>query len=222
MATGKKSFVLYCDQREIFEQLPLEKRGELITILFKYVNDENPIIENDPLLNMAFTLIKGQLKRDLKKYEARAERSRENGSLGGRPPKLEEPKKPNGLINNPEEPKKPDTDTVTVTVNDNVNDIYHTHETFIEWFNECRKFIGLKSNIKILTTIEKQNFNQIKDLYTKEDFKKAFKNFSSAKYYKDNELLFPSCFLKLDTFTKYLNAEVKQELTLGQKLNGKM
>lgn len=100
--------------------------------------------------------------------------------------------------------------------------IYHTHETFIEWFNECRKFIKLQSNIKKLSTIEKQQFKELENTYTKEDFKKAFKNFSSDKYYKDNNLLFPIHFLKLENFTKYLNAEVKQELTLGQKLNGRM
>jgi len=99
--------------------------------------------------------------------------------------------------------------------------VYHTHETFIEWFNECRKFIKLQSNIKKLSTIEKQQFKELENTYTKEDFKKAFKNFSSDKYYKDNNLLFPIHFLKLENFTKYLNAEVKQELTLGQKLSEK-
>ena len=70
MAEGKKGFILYCDQKEIFEQLPLDKRGELITVVFQYVNDENPIV-TDPLLKMAFTLIKQVLKRDLVKYETK-------------------------------------------------------------------------------------------------------------------------------------------------------
>jgi len=70
MAEGKKGFILYADQKEIFEQLPLDKRGELITIVFQYVNDENPIV-TDPLLKMAFTLIKQVLKRDLVKYETK-------------------------------------------------------------------------------------------------------------------------------------------------------
>ena len=107
-------------------------------------------------------------------------------------------------------------------VEEKEQDVYHTHETFIEWFNDCRKFIKLQSNIKKLSTIEKQQFKELENTYTKEDFKKAFKNFSSDKYYKDNNLLFPIHFLKLENFTKYLNAEVKQELTLGQKLNGRM
>ena len=71
---------------------------------------------------MAFTHIKLSLKRDLKKYEKRAETSRLNGSLGGRPPiNRVKPTKPNGLIDNPTEPRKPDS--VSDSVNDNVSDI---------------------------------------------------------------------------------------------------
>jgi hypothetical protein len=68
MATDKKSFILYADQKELFDQLPDEKAGELIKHIFKYVNDENPINE-DLIINLAFTSIKQQLKRDLVKYE---------------------------------------------------------------------------------------------------------------------------------------------------------
>ena len=116
---NKKSFVLYCDQKEMFEHLPPELCKELILHLFRYVNDENPTSDN-PILNALFAPIKHQLKRDLAKWEARAETSRENGKLGGRPKKeIKEPKKPNGFKNNPEEPAKPVT--VNVTVNDNVS-----------------------------------------------------------------------------------------------------
>tara|TARA_R110000796_G_scaffold154175_1_gene270790 strand:+ start:107 stop:937 length:831 start_codon:yes stop_codon:yes gene_type:complete len=68
MATDKKSFILYADQKELFDQLPDDKAGELIKHIFKYVNDENPINE-DLIINLAFTSIKQQLKRDLVKYE---------------------------------------------------------------------------------------------------------------------------------------------------------
>ena len=78
MAENKKSFVLYSDQKEIFDLLPLDKRGELISIIFEYVNDENPEVK-DPLINMAFTLIKQVLKRDLKKYEKKREQYSEAG-----------------------------------------------------------------------------------------------------------------------------------------------
>ena len=68
MAEGKKGFIMYADQKEIFEQLSDVKAGKLIKHIFKYVNDENPK-SNDPFLNLAFTPIKTQLKRDLKHWE---------------------------------------------------------------------------------------------------------------------------------------------------------
>jgi hypothetical protein len=102
---------------------------------------------------------------------------------------------------------------------DNINTF--THESFLIWFKECREYLGLKYNVKKLSYLDKQLFNELKE-YTKEDFKLAFKNFSKDKYYKENNLLFPNYFLKTETFTKYLNAEVKTELTLGEKLMGRV
>jgi hypothetical protein len=61
MAKDKKGFILYADQKALFEQLPNEKAGELIKFIFAYVNDENPVTE-DLIINLAFTPIKQQLK----------------------------------------------------------------------------------------------------------------------------------------------------------------
>jgi len=102
----------------------------------------------------------------------------------------------------------------------NIQDVF-THESFLIWFKECRNFLGLQYNVRRLSTMEKQLFNELKD-YTKEDFKLAFKNFSGDKYWSENNLLIPKHFLNQEHFTKYLNAEVKRELTLGEKLNGKV
>lgn len=102
-------------------------------------------------------------------------------------------------------------------------DVYFTHESFLIWFKQCRNYLGLKYNVKKLSTLEKQLFNELKE-YTREDFKIAFKNFSNDKYWNDptKSLLMPKHFLNYEHFTKYLNAEVKTELTLGQKLMGKI
>jgi len=118
MAEGKKGFVLYADQKELFDKLPNEKAGELIKHIFAYVNDEDPKTD-DLLIDLAFIPIRQQLKRDLVKWENSANNSRENGKLGGRPKK---PKEPTGLNDNPDEPKEPVTVNATVTVNDTVND----------------------------------------------------------------------------------------------------
>ena len=109
MAKDKKSFVAYCDWLESFEELTDEEAGRLAKHLFRYVNDLNPEAP-DKITKMCFIPIKQSLKRDLVKYEERADRARENGAKGGRP----KTQKTQSVIS---EPKKP----VSVSVNDNVN-----------------------------------------------------------------------------------------------------
>ena len=81
MAKDKKGFILYADQKELFDQLPNDKAGELIKFIFSYVNDENPTTK-DLLLNLAFTPIKQQLKRDLVKYEDKIDKKSISGKEG--------------------------------------------------------------------------------------------------------------------------------------------
>ena len=114
MATGKKSFILYCDQRGIFDKLSDEQAGVLIKHIFAYVSDENPT--GDFITELAFESIKTALKRDLRKYENYIDKQRENGAKGGRPKKA---KKPKPFFENPTEPKK--ADNVSVSVNDSVS-----------------------------------------------------------------------------------------------------
>src|SRR5690606_3932094 len=77
MAKDKKSFVLYCDQRHIFNELSNEEAGMLIKHIFSYTADENPEPESR-LIKIAFEPIKHQLKRDLIKYETVRERNSNN------------------------------------------------------------------------------------------------------------------------------------------------
>ena len=113
MAKDKKSFVAYCDWLESFEELTDEEAGRLAKHLFRYVNDLDPEAP-DKITKMCFIPIKQSLKRDLVKYEERAERARLNGAKGGRP----KTQKTQSVIS---EPKKPDSDNVNVSVSDSVN-----------------------------------------------------------------------------------------------------
>lgn len=74
MAENKKGFVLYADQKFIFDDLNNEEAGILIKHIFSYVNDENPTTDNR-IVQIAFNPIKMQLKRDLVKYESVRERN---------------------------------------------------------------------------------------------------------------------------------------------------
>ena len=128
MAEEKKGFILYADQKALFEHLPNDKAGELIKFIFSYVNDENPISE-DIIINLAFTPIKQQLKRDLVKFlEIKAKRS-ESGKKGMA-------KRWQSITND----NKALQTITNITVNDNVNDnVINTKADVIstdQWGNE--------------------------------------------------------------------------------------
>ena len=142
-----------------------------------------------------------------------------NGSKGGRPKKPKESENKPNALNSLSETKGNKRREEEIREDKN---IYHTQESFLLWFKECREYLGLKFNAPKLYTPELMLFNELKNDYTKEDFKIAFKNFSDDKFWNDpkKNMLMPKHFLNPEHFTKYLNAEVKKELTVGQKLMG--
>lgn len=111
MAKDKKGFILYADQKALFEQLPNDKAGELIKFIFSYVNDENPETD-DLIINLAFTPIKQQLKRDLIKFEETKEKRSEAGKAGAN-------KRWQNVANDSK--RISDIAKIAVNVNDNVN-----------------------------------------------------------------------------------------------------
>lgn len=115
---GKKSFVLYTDQREVFDELSDEDAGRLIKHIFSYVNDENPSTD-DLLLKVAFLPIKTQLKRDLKMWDEKKLQRAEAGRKGG----IAKSSNAKQSLANPSNATN-DVANLAVNVNGNVNDIY--------------------------------------------------------------------------------------------------
>ena len=76
MAEGKKSFILYLQQRSVFDGLEDAEAGKLIKTIFSYVCDENP--QPIGMTKYAFEIIKPVLKADHKKYEKKKEKYTEN------------------------------------------------------------------------------------------------------------------------------------------------
>lgn len=81
MAEDKKSFVAYADWKNVFELLDDAEAGKLIKHLLRYVNDENPELD-DRMLKIIFEPIKMQLKRDLVKWNGGKEIKSNSGILG--------------------------------------------------------------------------------------------------------------------------------------------
>lgn len=196
MAKDKKSFLIYCDIIKAIDHLTNEEKGILFQHLLEYVNDMNPILE-DRLLLGCWKPIELQLKRDLIKYESIRERNANNGSLGGRPKK---PKKPNGLIGNPTEPKKADTDNVTVNDTDkgidndeDKSNLYRKIDDIATDYKKNKRLIDVLINSKkSIFDSEAEIFNDLDEfvIYLKssdqtvkqeKDFKTHFLNWKKKK-----------------------------------------
>lgn len=113
MATGKNSFVLYCDIIHTVRKLPKEKVAELFLTILAYVNDENPKVD-DPLVDIVFEPIKQQLKRDLKKWDKKRKKLSDAGKASAN--------KRQQMSTNVEQPEQMSTVNVSATVNDTVTD----------------------------------------------------------------------------------------------------
>lgn len=115
MKRTAKSFPVYLDYYKAVNKLSDEDAGKLFKALLEYADSgQDPQLEGS--LYAVFAIMQNQLDRDTEKYVQKCERLRQNGSKGGRPVRDKEPKgnqeKPNGYS---KKPKKPDTDTDTVT-----------------------------------------------------------------------------------------------------------
>ena len=78
---GKDSFILYTEQKEIFDLLSDEEAGKLIKCLFHYV-ETGELIEVDNKIKLAMLPIKHTLDRNLKKWEETKEKRSKAGKIG--------------------------------------------------------------------------------------------------------------------------------------------
>lgn len=124
MAENKNSFVLYTEQKEIFEAVSDEQAGKLIKHIFRYVNDENPTTD-DEIVRALFIGIKQTLKRDLKKWETKQQQRIEAGrkSAEKRKKAAEFAKRNQSQNKRPltNDDERQQTSTVNVNGNGNVN-----------------------------------------------------------------------------------------------------
>jgi hypothetical protein len=159
MAENKKSFLFYVDWKSTFDELPNELAGELIKHILSYVNDEEPVSDNI-IIRAVFPNIKNTLKRDLVKYNEFIKKQIENGKLGGRPKTQLNPNNPTLILDNPNEAKKPDTDTVRDKVIDKVNNIEERKLKFASTLEPFKSKYGrdmLNSFYKYWTQPNKSN-----------------------------------------------------------------
>lgn len=226
MAEDKKGFILYADQKELFDQLPNEKAGELIKHIFSYVNDETPITK-DLIINLAFTPIKQQLKRDLEKYTV----VKDKKSISGREGNLKRWNldvyndfKANKISLEDAEiiakgRKESHTDKVlsqevaNIAVNDTVNVNVKDNDINKINFDKLLVFINSKTkrNFQVINSTIKSKYKaRIKDGYSTIDIFNAINNTVLDSFHKDSNFkyLTPEFFSRSTTIDKYSNTDL--------------
>ena len=114
--TEKKSFILYHDFYGQMQFLTIEQRGELLTMIYEYAVNGTVMGDTSPMAQFAFAGIRGQMDRDLEKYEEKCRINAEKGKKGGRP------KKATVFSAFEEKAEKPDNDNGNDNDTDNDND----------------------------------------------------------------------------------------------------
>lgn len=208
MAENKKSFVLYADYIEIFEELSDVDAGQLIKHILKYVNDESPVTEN-AMVKVSFIPIKQQLKRDLKKWEDFRLKQAEHGKKGGRPIKENNEKATLSEKTQPflEESQK----SLNVNANVNVIDI----NLSVNWeklLNQFNEITGKK--IKVISDKARRQIKaRLKEGYSKDDVVAAITNcFNDAYHHETGHKYLTIEFIsRPDKMEKYasMNADFK-------------
>jgi len=172
MATDKKSFILYCDQRGTWERLSDEQAGKLIKHVISYVNDENP--ESDFVTELAFEGIKRALKSDLIKYEAIKAKRSEAGRRGGKQTQANQASATFAQANQ--------AVSVNGNVNVNVNDNVNVNVDYKDIISEWNSFTWKLSKLKALNTERKKHLKiRIKE-HGREELSNAFKKVKDSEF----------------------------------------
>lgn len=165
MAENKNSFVLYTEQKEIFEAVSDEQAGKLIKYIFRYVNDENPTTD-DEIVRALSIGIKQTLKRDLKKWQTKQQQRIEAGrkSAEKRKKAAELAKRNQSQNQRPLTKDDERQQTSTVNVNGNGNGNGNVNVLSKDSENNARAIEILRQHKKEqLDILWMQNKNQIAD-----------------------------------------------------------
>lgn len=199
MAKDKKSFILYVDQKDLFNKLPDDIAGKLIKHIYSYVSDENPK-SDDLIIEIAFEPIKQQLKRDLKLFEEKRVKRSEAGLAGATKRWKEMPNDANEwqtIANDSKRINGIAKIADNVNVNDNDNNIY-------------RSFAHLSiTNADVEKLLSKYSIDDIDEVLD------SIENFKGNKKYTS---LYLTASKWLSKNKKTTEAEEPKELLLARKL----
>lgn len=164
----KNSFIIYQDQKEIFESLSDSECKELILAIFNYQSLD--VKQLSTTVRIAFITFKNQLLRDEIKWEETREKRIYAGRMGGikRQANLKQM-----LASASKTKQRVANQAVNVNVNVNVESIY---KAFKEKINKESR----------LTPLASEKINQRLKTFTLEEILKAINNFSADEWNMTN------------------------------------
>lgn len=137
---SKKSFVLYTEWEDAFDQQPNDVAGELIKLIFDYVRTGEVLISDNPVVNAMFSIFRPAIDRNIDKYDEVVEKRREAGRMGG----LKKSQNKQNLANVASASKcKQNLANVADSVSDSVSDINKekiVKEKSLSLFDRTEKF----------------------------------------------------------------------------------
>lgn len=212
MAEGKKGVLIYADWIKKFESLQDDEAGRLIKHLFRYINDQNPVAP-DRITELSFIDIEITLKRDLIKWEQKAEKSRQNGQKGGRPPENKNPEEPKITQQVILEPKKPVIDNVIVIDSVIVNDIDIKKDKEAKASTSSKVIIDILNEVlkkeKGFRVLDESKAKNILKIFDPDEIRQAVINATQDEYHisKNFQYLTPEFFTRKDKVEKFLNSK---------------
>lgn len=191
--TGKKSFVLYNDTKELWESLSDEQAGKLIKHIYSYAvgDDPNPPDDMTRLLSIQ---IKKALDRDQNKWEAVKEARSISGKKGGRPPKVkkaigfDEKQSEANITNGYQEKQNQANKAVSVNANATVNENEIVDEELYDIDDLLQNYLANPKLIKAVkeksafdgeSSLEIRLIEFNKFLKAKNEFQKTWKDYTS-------------------------------------------
>lgn len=175
---GKKSFILYADLLHTLSKLPPDDAGNLFKLILEYVNDQNPDESKYGLVvEVAFSQVKQQLKRDLSKWNENREQRSKAGKISAEKRKQQNQQ----ALTHVESVERTSTKS---TVNDNVNGsiIKGLCDVFgITEMNNPKSYFAATHFIENLSRTHRLEYFQKQihayPLVLKKEFRHKFQNF---------------------------------------------
>ena len=158
-------FFVNLDWNKTIQKISNEEAGQLLKNMCNYALDKPLIETTDTVETICDLVVFKTIDINKNKYVEKCKVNAENGQLGGRPKgaKNKNPKKPNGLIENPEKPKDKNKDISNIILDSKSRDIENDKNRTRLEIDKMKKLVEI--DLKTIKVEEEIDFSiNVKEL----------------------------------------------------------